>query len=45
VDFKQEPNDGMRRNNAPAKPTMATKEGRRAIIEELERRGLADVNF
>jgi hypothetical protein len=44
-DFKQEPNDGMRRNNAPAKPTMATAAGRKAIIEALEQKGVADVNF
>jgi len=44
-DFKQEPNDGMRRNQTQSKPTLATKEGRRLLIEELEKRGLADVNF
>jgi len=44
-DFKQEPNDGMRRNQPQTKPTLATKEGRRMLIEELEKRGLADVNF
>lgn len=44
-DFRQEPNDGMRRSQVQAKPTLATKEGRKALIEELERRGLADVNF
>jgi len=44
-DFKHEPNDGMRRQTPVAKPTLATPEGRKAIIEELERRGLADVNF
>jgi hypothetical protein len=27
------------------KPTLATPEGRKLLIEELERRGLADVNF
>lgn len=45
MDFKQEPNDGMRRNSAPVKPTMATSEGRKAIIEALERKGLADTAF
>jgi hypothetical protein len=44
-DFKQEPNDGMRRSQPQAKPTLATKEGRRLLIEELEKRGLADVSF
>src|SRR6267378_1253008 len=44
-DFKQEPNDGMRRQTPVAKPTLATAEGRKALIEELERRGLADVHF
>lgn len=44
-DFKHEPNDGMRRQAPAAKPSLATPEGRKAIIEELERRGLADVNF
>jgi hypothetical protein len=44
--FKSEPNDGMRRSTpAQAKPTLATSEGRRLLIEELERKGLADVNF
>lgn len=44
-DFKQEPNDGMRRNQAQAKPTMATAAGRKAIIEALEQKGLADIPF
>lgn len=44
-DFKHEPNDGMRRQAPVAKPTLATAEGRKALIEELERRGLADINF
>lgn len=45
-DFKQEPNDGMRRNQPQgAKPSLATAEGRKLLIQELERRGLADVNF
>lgn len=44
-DFKHEPNDGMRRNTPVQKPTLATSEGRKALIEELERRGLGDVRF
>lgn len=45
-DFRQEPNDGMRRNQSKgAKPSLATPEGRRLLIEELERKGLADVGF
>ena len=44
-DFKHEPNDGMRRQQQVQKPTLATTEGRKALIEELERRGLADVGF
>jgi hypothetical protein len=45
-DFKQEPNDGMRRNQPKGlKPTLATSEGRKLLIEELERRGLADIGF
>lgn len=45
VDFKQEPNDGMRRTQPANKPSLATPAGRKALIEELERKGLADVNF
>jgi hypothetical protein len=44
-DFRQEPNDGMRRQQPASKPTLATAEGRKALIEELEKRGLADVSF
>jgi hypothetical protein len=44
-DFKHEPNDGMRHTKPALKPTLATAEGRKALIEELERRGLADVQF
>jgi hypothetical protein len=44
-DFKSEPNDGMRSQKPASKPTLATAEGRKALIAELERRGLADVNF
>jgi len=44
-DFKHEPNDGMRHAKPAQKPTLATAEGRKALIEELERRGLADVHF
>ena len=44
-DFKQEPNDGMRRQTPVNKPSLATPAGRKALIEEMERRGLADVNF
>lgn len=45
MEFKQEPNDGMRRNQAPTKPSMATAAGRKAIIEALEQKGLADIPF
>jgi hypothetical protein len=45
MEFKQEPNDGMRRAQPQSKPTLATKEGRKLLIEELERRGLADIAF
>lgn len=44
-DFKHEPNDGMRHQRPASKPSLATPEGRKAIIEDLERRGLADVHF
>ena len=44
-DFKQEPNDGMRRVQQQQKPSLATKEGRQALIEALERKGLADIPF
>jgi len=44
-DFKQEPNDGMRRTQPQSKPTLATKEGRKLLIEEMERKGLADIPF
>lgn len=33
------------RTITPSKPSLSTPEGRRAIIEEAERRGLADVQF
>lgn len=44
-DFKHEPNDGMRRQQPAVPRTLATPEGRKALIEELERKGLADVHF
>lgn len=44
-DFKHEPNDGMRRSQPQAKPSLATPEGRKLLIEEMEKRGLADVQF
>lgn len=44
-DFKQEPNDGMRRSQPKAQPTLATAEGRKLLIEMLEQKGLADINF
>jgi hypothetical protein len=44
--FNQEPNDGMRKSTAnQVKPGLATSQARKLLIEELERRGLADVGF
>lgn len=44
-DFKQEPNDGMRRSQPKATPSLATPEGRRLLIEMLEQKGIGDVNI
>lgn len=41
-----EPNDGMRRAAQPTgRPSLATPAGRKAIIEEAEAKGLADIQF
>lgn len=44
-DFRQEPRDGMSRTAPQTRPTLATPEGRKLLIEEGERRGIADINF